>query len=147
MAQISTSDIINKLTGMFPADKRSVVKNTVSEIVGLYEGQDVNAMGVLWRAVEKDRFDEYATKLKEYHASEGKNVPVVARSVVVGQNTVILETVLKREEEIAQGIRPATDRQYLPKEIQKLANYLGAIRMELFFLKCYRDLGVKPGEN
>lgn len=140
-------EILDEMVLLVPSEKRQQVLKVTNELADLYEGQDANTIGVLWRAAQKGKFDEYAQKVREYYNTEGKNVAVELRPLPAGMNPGILEMLLTKEEQIRSGDRDPKDRLYLPKAGQKVMVHPEAIRMELFFLKCYQDMGVKPGED
>ncbi len=140
-------EMLDEMVLLVPIEKRQQALKVTNELADLYEGQDLNTIGVLWRAVQKGKFDEYAQKLREYYNSEGKNVAVEVRSLPAGMDPGILEMLLKKEEQIRSGDRDPKDRLYLPKIGQNIMVHPESIRMELFFLKCYLDMGVKPGED
>lgn len=129
-----------------PERKREGVFKTINELADLYEGSDSNVIGVLWRAMERgtEEFDKYAKKLQNYYKSKVAKIPANARSLVSGQDIATLEMLLQREEQIARGERVAKDRMFLPKYAQEMSKYPDAIRMELFFMDCYKEMGVKP---
>ncbi len=141
------SGVLDELLELIPRGQRASARKTANKLADLYEGQDANVIGVLWRAAQRGKFDEYTRKLHDYYNTDGKNVPVNVRSLPAGQNPAILETLLKKEEQIAAGTRDPKDRSYHPRVLQNIMRHPEAIRMELFFLKCYQDMGVRPGED
>lgn len=135
-------NIASELVYMLPENERDGAKKKILEIADLFEGQDENAIGLLWRAAEHERFDEYAQKLLDYHQEKGQYVSPSDRRAISRANLQepVLRMMAQREEQIANGTRPAKDRTYLPEQMQKLITKRGAVNMELFFLDCYRDL-------
>ena len=140
-------EILEEMMSLVPKNTREQTLKVTNELADKYEGQDANTIGVLWRAAQKGKFSEYAKKLSEYYDKEGQKVSVQVRSLPAGQDPVILEMLLKKEEQIRAGDRDPKDRLYLPKIGQKIMQYPEAIKMELFFLSCYVEMGVKPGED
>jgi len=134
------SEFLDSIVAMFPEEKREDVITTVNDLADLYEGQDANIMGILYRAAEKKRFDEYAEKLQQHHQEHGNKVSWEGRSFVRGQDNTILRMLLMKEEQIQRGTRPEKDREYHPKVLQTMMKYPAAIREELFFLDCYREI-------
>lgn len=125
---------------LLPQSKRESAKKIINEIMDLYEGQDANAMGVLYRAAEKGCFEKYVKKLESYYEKEGKYVPVQFRHLARRQPLALLETILKQEEEIQAGKRPEKDRERWPKPLQNIHEHPESIKMELFFANCYKEI-------
>jgi hypothetical protein len=139
--------VIDDLVEMLPQERRPECSQTLDNLANMYEGQDLNTMGIMWWAAKRDRFDEYATKLTEYHEEKAQHIPPEQRSAVAGQNIKVLKICLQKEYEIREGRRSPKDREYLPRQLQNLMTYTGAIELEIFFFNCYRDLDANPNEE
>ena len=140
LTQTQRKEVLEEMLKLVPNSDGERIRDTTNKIADLYEGQDVNALGVLYRAVEKNRFDEFASRLETYHEDYGKNVPVSARPLPAGQHLGLLRTLLMQEEQIKNGERPLEDRKRYPHQIQMIVRCPEAIKMELFFADCYQDI-------
>ena len=132
--------IRDSLVQLLPVPKQDEARKTIDNLADIFEGQDMNTVGLLYEAAEVGKFDEYATKLKEYYEQEGKNVSVENRSVARNQNIFVLRDIVAKENQIAEGARAKSDRDYWPNQVQTLAKYLGSVKMELFFANCFREI-------
>jgi hypothetical protein len=134
--------MVAELVELLPAEGREEAKKKVMELSDLFEGQDLNTLGVLGRAAEKGRFDEYEQKLREYHQEKGQYVSPSDRKLIC--ETQIPEPILRmmaqKEDEIAMGTRPVEDRDRHPRKIAALMPKRGAVKMEIFFLDCYKEI-------
>lgn len=140
LAREDRDSVIADMLKFVPGKERERVQRLTNEVVDLFEAQDTNALGVLYRAAEKKKFDEYVKKLKNYYEKEGKDVSVNIRSGPRNQNITVLRSILEKEEQIQNGKRDRKDRTYLPQPLQNLMKYPGAIKMEIFFFDCLRNL-------
>jgi predicted RNA-binding protein with RPS1 domain len=132
---------IDELVLLMQYSIRDKARKTANNLADLFEGQDLNAVGLLHRAAETGKFDYYVKKLQDYYRQEGQNVSVDIRSVARNWNIgVLLRDIVEKETQIADKTRPRTDRKYWPKKIQILARYLGSVKMELFFADCFKEL-------
>lgn len=125
---------ITTILATLPKNERGEKRAEVNEIVDLFEEQDANALGVLHRAAEKGRFEEYIGKLKDYYQREGKDVPVDERPIARFQPAGELSYWLKRNR------NGKADNPNLPNEVKNLIEHPESIKMELFFAKCYEEI-------
>ncbi|MBN2052079.1 hypothetical protein JW756_01115 [Candidatus Woesearchaeota archaeon] len=132
--------VVDDLALLIPNSKRCEARKIVNELADLFEGQDMNAVGLLYRSAEARRFDYYVKKLRVYYEQEGKNVPISIRSIARNQNIGVLKDIVEKENQIMNGSRPKSDRKYWPKQVQILARYLGSVKMELFFADCLKEI-------
>jgi hypothetical protein len=146
MFEINNSDridIINEIVKLLPSENIIEYKKNIEALTLLFEGQDANTLGVLYNAIEKGKFQDYYKKLKDYYESEGKNISVQERGFARNVNRIVLETILQKETEIANNERDPKDRKYWPRDVQMIAEHLGSVKMELFFLNCYKEIAGK----
>lgn len=134
------TEVISTILGLLPEGERGKYQEGIAKLTKSFEGQDANTLGVLYRAAEKDRFEEFYNKLEEYYEKEGQHVSVERRGAARNVNSIVLEDIVKKETEIANKERDPKDRTYWPKKVQILAKNLGSVKMELFFLNCYREI-------
>ncbi|MBU1111533.1 MAG: hypothetical protein ABIG93_01035 [archaeon] len=127
------NEFADKVAGLVQESQRDRARQETRELSDLFEGQELNVTGVLYRAAENDRFYEFAGKLRDYHRNCGDNVSAEGREVVRGQDVRMLKMLLNQVE--IDNINPN-----FPKELHKMTRYPDAIREELFFFKCYEDL-------
>lgn len=132
--------IIDELVRLLPDEKKADATTRVDHLADLYEGQDQNTIGVLWRAAEMGRFDEFAERLQEYHDEKGQHISVKERAYARNQDARVLNMLLQKEREIEAGTRHPKDRSYHPKALQDLARHVSSMEMELFFMDCYREM-------
>jgi hypothetical protein len=135
-----TKEVINEILTFLHKDKRNEANKNINDLVNLFEGQDMNTLGVLYNSAEKGRFEEFYKKLKDYYENDGKNVSVNNRVYARNVGAIILEDIVKKETEIANKERDPKDRKYWPRNVQMIAEHLDSVKMELFFLNCYREI-------
>lgn len=140
LTQTHRREVLDEMLKIVPDSDRKRIRDATNKIADLYEGQDANALGVLYRAAEKNRFGEYASRLESFYEKDGKHVPVSARALPVGQHLGFLSSLLMQEEQIERGKRPKEDRKRWPRQIQNILQYPEAIKMELFFGECYKEI-------
>jgi hypothetical protein len=131
---------VDELVLLIPHSKRDKARKNINNLADLLEGQDMNAVGLLYRAAEVGKFDYYVKKLQDYYKQDGQNVPIDTRIVARNQNIKMLRDIVEKETQIAAKSRPKADRKYWPRQIQILARYLGSVKMELFFADCFEEI-------
>jgi hypothetical protein len=122
---------ISQVLGLLPSKSRTEARRTMVSLVHLFEGQDVNVIGVLYRAAEKGRFDTYSERLRKYYALHGKEVPIEVRSLPFGQDVDILRSLISPNRQ--------RNPNYPPK-LEELRRNKRAVKMELFFFDCYEEI-------
>ncbi len=122
------------------SDNKDITRKTIDDLVDKFEGQDMNAIGLLYRAAEASRFEEYVAKLNDYYTKDGQYVSVDNRKAARNYNITILRDIVNKETEIVNLERPASHRNYWPIEVQTLAKSLGSVKMELFFADCFQEI-------
>src|SRR3989344_6663175 len=76
------NEFASMVAELFPEIKRAKVKQEARELSDLFEGQDINVFGILHRASEKERFDEFKDKLRLYHESHSIGISPYHRQLV-----------------------------------------------------------------
>lgn len=133
-------EVMGELLQLLPPSKRNEARKTVNELADLFEGQDLNTIGVLWRAAEVNKFDDYTAKLKDYYTREGQYISVRSRRTARNYNVGLLRAIAIQEKQIAEGFRPESERRYWPQQFRELIKDLGSVKMELFFADCFEEI-------
>ena len=143
MYELTTDDrkgIVDEILRLLPGRDHDDTRRTIEDLADKFEGQDINTVGLLYRAAEAGKFDDYARKLDDYYEKEGQNIPVGERCYARNKDLRILRDIDQKETEIEAGTRPREHRSYWPLEIQGLARHLGSVKMELFFASCFQEV-------
>jgi len=129
-------EVLDILVREFPEEKREDTRTTASELMTQYEGQDYNVLGVLHRAAENGRFDEYVERLQAHYEEHVTDISPEDRRRVAGKNLDDLRYLLKRKR-----MRPdPADMRNFPKKIQDMVQCPEAMELELYFESCYREI-------
>ena len=129
--ELDIEGVVSGLVKLFPEEEKARVGEEARYLLSLYQGQEINTIGVLYGAAEKQRFDEFARKLKDYHEKTGKDVPIDDRALPIGVDVRVLERIVS-----PRGMKNPN----FPPQLQNLQKHPEAVRMEIFFWNCYQEL-------
>jgi hypothetical protein len=125
------SQALTTVLRLLPEDQRTQARSEIESLVECFDGQEVNTLGVLYRATEKGKFHEFAGKLRDYYLREGKKVPLETRGLPIGQDVQILRHLISRAGQTNPNF---------PPQLEALQRSPAAIKMELFFFDCYEEI-------
>ena|SRR3989344_3812035 len=128
-------EFAGQLAELFPEIERTQVKKEAREISDMFEGQDINVLGILYRASEKGRFSEFTEKLRSYYETHSKNISPYHRKLIEENRFS------KRDlEYFLFRVSTKQINRNLPKKLLELMDKPKAMEEELFFHECSDSL-------